>query len=206
MTDHRNPLLIPLAPALMLVLAAPAMATEGYAAGKNHCYRFTSPAGWALDGAAGKEQGIPVVFYPDKSSWSDAPAVIYTRQAEFVAGASDDKQKIQGQVDRALTRLRTANESPDSKATFVRALSGRDGTRGELWKFTGDKFGNTEMTAYFVGRGTLNFFVLSARDPAEFERALPALVALAESYREADDCKPCPDKAESCGGKAAPEH
>jgi len=174
-------------------------AGEGYAYGKNHCYHFSAPPGWAMDNAAGKEQGIPVVFYPQDSSWADAPTAIYTRQAEFVAGAVDEKQKIQGQVERALTKLRSANDSPDSKATFVRAIDAQGGAHGELWKFTGDKYGNNELVAYFVGRATLNYFVMSSRDPGDFERSIPSLLSLAESYREDEDCKPCAAKQASGG-------
>jgi len=176
-----------------------ARAADGYVHGKNHCYYFNAPPGWSLDNAAGKEQGIPMVFYPDDSSWADAPTAIYTRQAEFVAGAESEKQKIQGQVERALTKLRSANESPDSKATFVSAVEAKGGAHGEVWKFTGDKFGNNELVAYFVGRATLNFFVMSSRDPGDFERSIPSLLSLAESYRESEDCKPCAGKQASGG-------
>ena len=189
--------------AAALLLALTARAGDGHVSGKNHCYAFTAPPGWVMDADAGKEQGIPMVFYPEQSSWDEATTAIYTRQAEFVGGAADDKQKIQGQVERALTRLRTSNDSPDSKATFVQVVEAKGGAKGELWKFTGDKFGNTELVAYFVGRATLNFFVMSSRDAGDFERSIPVLLSLAESYREGEDCKPCPGKAAGCEAKPA---
>ncbi|MGQ0587812.1 MAG: hypothetical protein ACT4PK_11535, partial [Gammaproteobacteria bacterium] len=68
------------------------------------------------------------------------------------------------------------------------------GRVGELYKFTGDSFGNTELVAYFVGKHTINYFVMTAKTPDAFKDAESALKELARSYREADDCKPCCDK------------
>jgi hypothetical protein len=190
--------------ALALLAAAAARAEDGYVSGKDICYYFNAPSGWELDSDSGKEQGIPMVFYPRGSSWADASTVIYSRNQDFVAGAKSDQEKIQGQVERVLTHFRN-DQSPDSKAKKLRSIKAAHGAQGELWQFTGDRFGNTELVAYFVAAHTVNYFVMTSRSKDDYERSAPALGALADSYREGNDCVPCSAKgpAASCGGQPA---
>jgi hypothetical protein len=60
------------------------------------------------------------------------------------------------------------------------------------------------VVVYFVRPNTVNFFVMSSRDPNDIERSTPALLELASSYREGNDCVPCETEnlTLSCSGRA----
>ena len=47
--------------------------------GEGHSYALSAPSGWVLDNQAGRSQGLVAVFYPQGSSWSDSPVVMYSR-------------------------------------------------------------------------------------------------------------------------------
>ena len=190
--------------ALLLFMSCAVLAEEGYVHGQNHCYYFNAPSGWLLDNVSGKNQGVPMVFYPMNSSWASATTVIYSRTADFVQGTKTSQEKIKGQVNRVLEEFQKTGDGPALKATLVNSVKSRSGANGEIWKFSGDKWGNLELVAYFVGPNTVNFFVMSSRDPKDFERSSPALLELASTYREGNDCVPCEQKniTMSCSGRA----
>jgi len=165
----------------------PAVANEAYVYGDNHCFYFDVPLGWVGDNKAGESQGLAFVFYPVNKSWSNATTVIYAR----VADKSEDLKEPKDQVARTLQQFRTEYESPNIEARKVSDISSGSGAKGEIYKFTGDKWGNTEYAAYFTGKDTINFFVMTSRDARDLENNLLALNELAKSYREADNCKPC---------------
>jgi hypothetical protein len=188
---------------LLLFIPFMVLAEEGYVHGENHCYYFNSPGDWVLDNVSGKNQGVPMVFFPKSSSWEKAVTVIYTRIANFAPGTKTPQEKIKGQVNRVLEEFRISGAGPELQATLVKTIKSKSGANGELWKYSGDKWGNTEMIAYFVGSHTVNFFVMSSRDPYNFEISTPSLLELAASYREANDCVPCEKKniMMSCSGR-----
>lgn len=173
----------------VLIIGTPlrVAAEDGYVYGDNHCFYFTTPTGWIADHLSGKNQGLAFVFYPANSSWSKATTVIYAR----VADKSKDLQEPKDQVAKTLQQFHTEYESPNSKAQKVSVIKSRLGAVGEIYKFTGDKWGNTELVVYFAGKNTINFFVMTSRDAKDLENNRKVLEELAQSYREASDCKPC---------------
>lgn len=176
---------------LLTVAGVPksASAEEGYVHGKDHCYYFRAPSGWKMDNTSAKSSGVPMVFYPDGSSWEKSDTVMYTRSAAPVEGASTSAEKIQGQVNAVLEEFR--EKSPNIKSEKINDLRARSGAKGELWSFSGDTWGNRELVAYFNGPKTVNFFVLSSRNTRDYEKSSDALIELASSYREGNDCVPC---------------
>lgn len=180
-------------------------AQDGYVHGENHCFYFSAPDGWVADPDSGANQGLAFVFYPRKENWSSATTAIYAR----VADKSDTLKTPADQVAATLDQFRN-HGSPNIKAEKVSVIKTKLGEEGELYKFTGDSFGNTELVAYFNGRETINFFVMSSRDATDLEKKSAALRELAHSYREADDCVPCsekppqasPGEASACMSKA----
>jgi len=171
----------------ILLVSLPVCAEDGYVYGDNHCFYFSAPTGWIADHLSGKSQGLAFVFYPANSSWSEATTVIYAR----VADKSKDLQEPKDQVAKTLQQFHTEYESPNSKAQKVSVIRSRSGAVGEIYKFTGDKWGNTELVAYFTGKNTVNFFVMTSRDAKDLDNNRKVLEELAQSYREASDCKPC---------------
>jgi hypothetical protein len=172
-----------------ILLASPyAWASEdGYVHGDNHCFYFGTPAGWVADHLSGRNQGLAFVFYPKGNSWADATTVIYAKVADKSEGVKAPKD----QVARTLEQFRSQYESPNISAQHIGTVRATSGAVGQLYTFTGDKWGNTEFVAYFDGPKTINFFVMSSRDVSDLEKKRGALEELARSYREAQDCKPC---------------
>ena len=189
--------------AFLLLMPFAVLAEEGYVHGNNHCYYFSAPSGWVLDNVSGKNQGVPMVFYPKGSSWANATTVIYSRNANFAPGTKTPQEQIKGQVNQVLEQFRASGDGPALHVSLVNRITSKSGANGELWKFSGDKWGNLELVAYFVGHNTVNFFVMTSRDPKDFERSKPALLELAYSYREGSDCVPCGKKniTMSCSGR-----
>ncbi len=177
---------------LLLSLSAPASADEGYVYGPDHCYFIEPPDGWVLDARSGESAGIPMTLYPKGSSWEGALTVMYSRPAKLEKGVPGVPEPIRAQVYADLELLK--KDSPAARAELVRPIRSRSGVDGELWKFSGDRWGNTELAAYFVGRETVNFFIMSSREAADYERSVPAFMQLVSSYRESRDCVPCPQQ------------
>jgi hypothetical protein len=82
-------------------------------------------------------------------------------------------------------------------ASRVGKVQAKAGAQGGLWSFSGYRNGGTELAVYFVGRNTVNYFVAQVARGASVEKAKQALLELAATYREAQDCKPCGNSA-SC--------
>lgn len=168
---------------------------DGYLYGDNHCFHFSAPSGWVADHTSGRNQGLAFVFYPRDSSWANATTVIYAR----VANKTESLREPRDQVERTLQQFRTEYQSPGIQAQKVGALTSKTGAVAEIYRFTGDQWGNTELVAYFTGKRTINFFVMSSRDANDSEKNRKVLEELAQSYREAEDCNRCTEP--SCGGR-----
>ena len=183
---------------LSAIVPTSALAEDGYIHGDNHCFYFSAPSGWVADNISGRNQGLPFVFYPVQSSWADSTTVIYAR----VHDKSSNLQTSQDKVAKTLSEFHE-NGSPNSRAERVATIKSDSGSNGEIYKYTGDRFGNTELVVYFIGPETINFFVMTSRDEMALESSKTALDELAKSYREASDCKPCEDQYQNkaCGGK-----
>ncbi len=185
----------------ILLTSLPSWAAEdGYVYGDNHCFYFSTPSGWVPDNISGRNQGLAFVFYPKGSSWANATTIIYAR----VADKTDSLKEPKDQVARTLQQFRNEYQSPDIKAQKIGTVSAATGAVAEIFRFTGDRWGNTELVAYFNGNKTINFFVMSSRDPKDLHKNQKALEELARSYREGDDCKPCPEASSTspCSGAA----
>ncbi len=185
---------------LCLLVAQPALAQTGYVYGADHCFHFRAPAGWTMDSLSGASVGAPMVFYPNGSSWQSAPDAMYARVASFKRGPSNDANKIRQQVASVLEMYRLATPPAVLSASKVQDLKGAGGESGELWRFVGYPSGAEEQVAYFVGRQTVNFFVLQLSRSEPSPPSAKGLLALAATYRERRDCAPCAT-AGSCAEK-----
>ncbi len=173
---------------LMLPLAAHSF--DGYVHGNNHCFYFSSPQSWIADNVSGKQSGLPFVFYQSNSSWANAKTVIYTR-------VMDKSETIKVPIDvvnDTLNSFHIKYGSPNSKAEYVDSTTSVSGAEAKIYKFTGDKFGNTELVAYFLGENTINYFVMTSRDSVDLDQNKDALIELSNTYKESNDCVPCSEK------------
>jgi hypothetical protein len=183
----------------ILLASLPSWAAEdGYVYGDNHCFYFSAPSGWVADHISGRNQGLAFVFYPKGSSWANATTVIYARVADKMESLKEPKD----QVARTLQQFRTEYQDPDVKVQRVGTIEAATGAVSEIYRFSGGKWGNTELVAYFNGKKTINFFVMNSRDTEDLDKNRKAIEELARSYREGEDCKPCPEAGltSPCGG------
>ena len=154
---------------------------EGYSVvrGKGYAFEIKAPRSWVLDNEAAKDQGISLVFYPTGTSWDTSKAVIYVRVRTNGAAI----RNIADQVNDTLRNLRETG-SPNVMVKHLKTLTTQDASKAELYYFTGDKFGNFELTAYIQARGSIHFITLSARDQDSFRQATPAFDAVVTSYED----------------------
>ncbi|MDH5479289.1 MAG: hypothetical protein OEX11_00810 [Nitrosomonas sp.] len=178
--------------AILLLCISPlaAYGFDGYVHGDNHCFYFNTPKGWVADHVSGKESGVPFVFYPKNSTWSNATTVIYAR----VMNKSESIKNAEDVVKDTLSLFHTKYQSPNSKAEKIETINTKLENESVIYKFTGDKFGNTEIVSYFNGENTINYFVMTSRDKDDLNKNKKALIELSNSYKESDDCVPCSEK------------
>ena len=183
----------------LLVISTPlfAQSIESYVYGKNQCYYFTAPPGWVADNQAGKDFDFPIVLYPKDSSWDNATTVIYTTSILKTKHA----KKPSDIVRNVLKRFHTELQSPNTKAVKVSSVNSNSGISAPIYKYTGDRNGNTEYVSYFEADKTVNIFVMTSQDENDIENSKPAFIVLNKSYREAKDCVPCNQKKQSCSKK-----
>jgi len=168
---------------------------EGYVHGKNHCYAFTAPQGWIMDNTALTDEGVPMIFLPAGTTWKYAPMVMYTRSRANDTTA-DAQTIIKKQVDETIAMYRESQQTPT--ATKEADITGKNGVHGELWHYTGYASPDVEeMAAYFPSQKTLNYFVLQLGKNADRTAGKAALLELAASYYERDNCQPCAAEPQS---------
>ena len=173
---------------LLFIFVSTLQASEsGYVFGDNHCFYFDAPDGWNSDHISGVNQGLGFVFYPANSTWANATTVAYVK----VANKTKEINTPLDQVKRTISQFKSGYASPNIRAHKIGDIRSASGAKGEIYRFEGDKWGNAELVAYFTGKDTFNFFVLSSRDAQDLERNIEAFKTLARSYREAEDCIPC---------------
>ncbi len=190
--------------ALVVSLAGAAALAEtideglGVIYGDDHAFSLKAPPGWVLDNSSGVSQGVHAVFYPKGETWKTSPVVAYARARTRTGKVST----VEDQMNETVRNFHEAG-NPDYKAENADAIDA-DGKQAIVYRFTGDKWGNSEMVAYFVEDKTINFLVFSARDAGTFGKYLPAFEQLAKSYRfigdkvdarhDADPSESKPDK------------
>ena len=169
-----------LLPALASIQAADVKIVEnGYGIVRGPGYAFTlkAPPGCVIDAASGVEQGLPAVFYPNGTIWSESPAVAYARARPRTKKISTIEETVQAAVDA----LR-AQGNPDYSAKFLKIIKSDDGKQGMIYRFSGFKTGDIEATAYFKEKQTIDFVTLSCRSEKVFDAALPSFEQLVASY------------------------
>jgi hypothetical protein len=150
----------------------------GLCYGKDHAYFLTAPSGWILDTESGASQGIFATFYPKGSDW-DGPVVMYSN------AAGREGLSPEAAVNRDVQSLR--DKSPKLKVSDAEALETKDKKPVLVRYFTGDNHGNYEAAAYVMEKNIVANLVLTARNQAQFDSALPAFRNLVTSYRFLSD-------------------
>ena len=125
---------------------------EGYTvvSGRGYAFELKAPRGWYLDDAAGREQGLNVVFFPKGYEWDNAPAVCYARVRTVGGGVN----RVEDQVKDTLRNLRQ-NGATAPEVRFVSTITTQDASKAQIYYFMGDRFGNREATAYVQAKASI---------------------------------------------------
>ncbi len=166
--------------------------------GVDHAFQFEAPEGWVLDNQVAASKGLYAVFYPKGQTWAMSPVVAYAR-----ARSKDSALvTIDYIVNETLKDFR--QDSPHINATPAGTVSLKDGRKGKVYHYTGDRWGNYEAAVYFEEKKTVNFFVLSAHNEDAFKESLAAFEQLAKSYKFMGDA-PIIEKNKEVDVKGPPE-
>jgi len=145
--------------------------------GSDHAFALRAPNGWMLDNESGVEQGLYAVFYPKGTNWRDSVVVAYARARERTQEIASAADAVRDTIDDF-----HASGSPNYHGRRIKTVKIDGGKEAVIYHFAGDQWGNSEAVAYYVEKKTINFIVLTSRDPQAFDRALPAFKALVRSY------------------------
>ena len=137
-------------------------------------FRLTPPHAWELDTESGRPNGVPVVFYPEGTSWRDSKTVMYVSVT-----AKRDGETVDSLIEQDVQRFREG----DSRVVIADLPDQTVGKRQvKVKSFFGQSPENYEAVAYIDEKQHVVFLVLSARNTEAFESSLPMFSELAGSY------------------------
>lgn len=111
---------------------------------KQSSFMLSAPKNWVMDNQAGMNQGLPAVFYPQGSSWTDGKAVMYANIWVKDNPKEDTLQKV---IEADVKNFK--NRSDKLKVEDGESLPTSDKDKKATVKyFTGDSYGNYEAIAY----------------------------------------------------------
>jgi hypothetical protein len=135
----------------------------GIVYGSDYIFLLQVPKGWVMDCESAVNQGIQALFYPKGSNWNNSPVWIY-------AGSRSKTKNILTADDAAKDFVEDfhAKGHPEYRAKRIKTLKTDSGREAVIYHFNGDRWGNSEAVAYFVEDKTINFVVMTSRDPKLF--------------------------------------
>ena len=182
MTSYLHLLLFPviILSSMAGIQAVDAQAVEngyGIVRGPGYAFSVRAPSGWVIDSNSGLSQGIPAVFYPKGGSWDGSPVVAYARSRPRTV-------KVESIDDAVKFVLETFHNEGlrNYCAKFIKTIKTDEGKDAAIYYFAGDKWGDSEATAYFLGPKSINFVTLNARSEGLFKESMPAFEELVRSY------------------------
>jgi hypothetical protein len=166
--------------ALVIVCSSASAQTGagGFVYGKDHAYFLEAPKGWVLDSGDAAKQNVGGVFHPVSTHWPESGVIIYTDFYKKRKGLATPSDAMRNDV--ALFHKEGSTIQPVKKPS-IRTESG--GLVGEVYHFGPDRRGQYDARAYFAYKGYIDYFVLTTRDKATFEKSLPAFEHVVRSYR-----------------------
>jgi hypothetical protein len=166
--------------ALALVFCSSASAPTGaggFVYGKDHAYFLEAPKGWVMDSGDAAKENVGAVFHPANVHWPESGVIIYTDFYKKRRGLQTPSDAMRNDV--ALFKKEGSTISPVKKPSIKTNIGG---LMGEVYQFGPDRRGQYDARAYFTYKGYIDYFVLTARDKATFEKSLPAFEHVVRSY------------------------
>lgn len=167
-----------------LLAANPVWAGENESAlvyGKNISFSLQAPSGWVMDNQSGIGQGLPVVFYPEGSSWDQGQTVMYANPVD----KETPHQTLADFIEADLARFKA--ESPGLKVRPGRTLTTGDGKTAQVREFQKDRAGNYETVAYIEESKAFVTLALTSRLKRDWMNSNRAFEELIGSYKFVTD-------------------
>ncbi len=149
----------------------------GFVYGKDHAYFLEAPKGWVMDSGDAAKENVGAVFHPAKAHWPESGVIIYTDFFKKRKGLATPHEAMQNDV--ALFRKEGSVVQPVKKPSIKTEIGG---LVGEVYHLGPDRRGQYDARAYFTYKGYIDYFVLTARDKATFNKSLPAFQHVVRSY------------------------
>ena len=160
---------------LALATASAAEAQTGIVYGDSHAFFVTAPPGWVLDNRSGLADRVHAAFYPQGSSWTDSPAVMYANGVARSSGETLDSF-IADDVKTFRDR------SPQIQVKEGSRIKTKDGRMALVRYFSGERSGNYEAVAYIAEKRAVVVLALSARSQDAYQRSLLSFEKLVQNY------------------------
>ena len=163
--------------ACVATVAGQTLEGAGIVYGSDHAFAIVAPTGWVLDNGAGRNEGLPVVFYPEGQGWRTAGTVMYANTAsKSVKGQETLEELIAYDISQFGKR------APGLSVTTLPDIMTKKST-ATVRRFEGDEHGNFEAVAYIEEKKTIIMLVMSARTKEGFDRSYAAFEKLVGSYQ-----------------------
>jgi hypothetical protein len=151
--------------------------TGGFVYGKDHAYFLEAPKGWVMDSGDAAKEKVSAVFHPSSAHWPESGVIVYTDFYKKKKGLETPADAMRADV--ALFQ-KDGSTVHAVKKPSIKTNTG--GLVGEVYHFGPDQRGQFDARAYFTYQGYIDYFVLTARDKATFEKSLPAFEHIVRSY------------------------
>jgi len=150
----------------------------GFVYGKDHAYFLEAPKGWVMDSGDAAKENVGAVFHPANAHWPESGVTIYTDFYKKKEGLETPNDAMRNDV--VLFEKEGSVMHPVKKPSIKTEIGG---LVGEVYHFGPDRRGQYDARAYFIYKGYIDYFVLTARDKATFEKSLSAFERVVRSYR-----------------------
>ena len=160
-------------------LCGNASADEIICHGLKRGFGIATPAHWEVDSAKGKTLGVCAVFYPARSTFDNAPTVIYPRHFEDKTGKADLAAFIRDDLKEFTDASPAAKivDLPLSKALLQAGFLGKT-------LLNGPPPNNFEDILYLAKEESIFILVSSAKKEEALRSARPVFLLTAQSTRE----------------------
>jgi len=149
----------------------------GFVYGKDHAYFLEAPKGWVMDSGDAAKENVGAVFHPTNGHWPESGVIIYTDFYKKRKGLQTSTDAMRNDV--ALFQKEGSDIHPVKKPSIKTNIGG---LVGDVYHFGPDRRGQYDARAYFTYEGYIDYFVLTARDKATFEKSLSAFQHVVRSY------------------------
>jgi len=158
--------------------ASPPDSTSGRAGvvkGGGYEFEIRAPKGWVLDLASGASSGMNAQLYPEQSSFSTSPTVMFVSVVSKKLPGCESVSKL------ATTNIDKAKRSiPNIVITRSDSFATNDNKKAYVRNYASAQF---QSVAYVDEDSTIVMFILRSKDKNRFDNARYSLKDLIGSYK-----------------------